>query len=131
MGDLTSRKSSGVNRLIGAENSTSEETNFAAVDSFQDLHTKDTPVTQGAYTNITVGTSAIELKVGSSKLDGRKIVCVQPKGRKVYYGYDSSVTTSTGTEVFKNQTLYIPVGPDQEIWLIGSQSGIDVRISEI
>ena len=54
---------------------------------------------------ISVGTTAVEVKVGGSPLDDRKVVTIQPEGNSVYWGYTSSVTTSTGTRVFKDQML--------------------------
>ena len=130
MADLAGRKRSEPVRVIGSDPVSGAETNFQAVSSDNDAHVVDTPHSTGLYKNLVVGTSAVELKVGASKLAGRKIVSIQPKGKKIYYGYDNSVTTSSGTEVFKNQSLFISVGPNQSIWLIGNQSGINVRITE-
>lgn len=131
MGDLTGKKRSEPTRLVGADPATGEETNFAGIDSFQNLQAVDTPVTAGSHLNISVTTTAQELRCGGTVLNGRKFVSIQPKGRRVYYGYDNTVTSSTGTEVFKNQTLYIPIGPFQKLWLISDQaSGVPVRITE-
>jgi len=132
MPDLINRKRAETVKIVGADPNTGDESTFLSVDSFGSIISTDSPITSGAYKNLLVSTTPIELKVGALKLSGRKFVSVQPKGKHLYYGYDNTVTVSTGTEVFKNQTLYIPVGPNQQIWLISDDSaGIDVRITEI
>ena len=131
MADLPFNKISDVVRVIGADPSNGDETEFIKVDQFQDIHSVDTPVTGGLHGSVNVSTTAVELKIGASKLVGRKFISIQPKGSKLYFGYSSAVTSLTGTEVFKNQSLFIPVGPDQNFWLISdSVLGIDVRITE-
>ena len=131
MGDLIGKKKSSITRLVGADPITSKETNLVKVTTKNEVLTSDTPQTSGTSGNINIGTTTIELKVGSNKLPNRKIISIQPKGKKVFFGYDSSVTIATGTQVFKNQTLFIPIGADQSIWLISdNSSGVDVRITE-
>lgn len=95
------------------------------------LSTDDTANVTGVYGSLTVGTSAVLLKVGGSALDNRKYVTMQTKADAVYWGYDSSVTTSTGTQIFKDQLVVLPVGPSVTIYLIANGSGRDVRIGEI
>jgi len=90
-------------------------------------HANDSAV----YGTLTVGTTAVELKVGGSALENRKVVTIQPKANKVYWGYDSSVTTLTGTQVFKDQFIPLPVGPEITVYLIADGSGKDVRIGEL
>src|SRR5437773_1071325 len=85
----------------------------------------------GVYGTLTVGTSAVLLKVGGSALTNRRYVTIQPKADKVYWGYDSSVTTSTGTQAFKDQTIILPIGPTITVYLIADGSGRDVRIGEL
>lgn len=86
---------------------------------------------QAKYGSLTVGTTAVELKVGANRMEDRKVVTMQTKDNNVYWGYDSSVTTSTGTQIFKDQFMPLPVGPDIEVWLIADGAGKDVRIGEI
>lgn len=90
-------------------------------------HANDSAV----YGNIVVGTTAVELKVGGSPLSNRKVVTMQPQDNKIYWGYDSSVTTSTGTQVFKDQFMPLPVGPDISVYLIADGAGKSVRIGEL
>lgn len=83
------------------------------------------------YTDLDVSTSAVELKVGASVASYRQAVLIQPVDGEVYYGFDSSVTTSTGFKVFKNQTLFLGVGKDVDVYLIAASGTVDVRIAEI
>lgn len=83
------------------------------------------------YGEITVGTTAVEVKVGGSPLADRRMVHITPKDNQVFWGYDSSVTTSTGTRVWKEQTVFLPVGPDISIYLIANDAGKTVSIAEL
>lgn len=87
--------------------------------------------TSAVYGSLTVGTTAVEVKVGGSVLANRKTVTLQPKDNKIFWGYDSSVTVSNGTQVFKDQFMPLPVGANISIWLISDGAGRDVRIGEI
>ena len=83
------------------------------------------------YANIVVGTTAVELKVGGSALANRKMITIQVRDNQVFWGYDNSVTTGTGTRAFRNQTITLPVGPNRSVWLIGDAAGRNVRIGEL
>jgi len=85
----------------------------------------------GNQASLTVGTSAVELKVGASPMDLRQAVTMQPKDTGVFWGYTSGVTTSTGTELFKDQFLMLPIGPEVSVYLVATGSGKEVRIGEL
>lgn len=85
----------------------------------------------GVNANLSVSTTAIEVKVGTSRLPGRKLVIIQPKGNNVYLGFSNAVTSSNGIELFNNQNIVLPVGENTEVWLIRSSGTTDVRISEV
>ena len=99
--------------------------------SVSGVDTLDHANEEAVYGTLTVGTTAVEVKVGASPLDRRKLVTIQPMDNAVYWGYDSSVTTSTGTRVFKDQYLPLQVGPDITVFLIANAAGKDVRIGEL
>lgn len=88
----------------------------------------DGPVT---YSNINVSTTAVELKVGASPADDRKVMIIQALGNRVYIGFDSSVTTSNGIELSKRQTLFLEVSDQVNVWAIANSGTIDVRIVEL
>lgn len=84
------------------------------------------------YTNITVGTSAVEAKVGASALAKRKLLTVFNNGNQpIYWGYNSSVTSSNGTPIFNSQFVEFEFTEDVSVWLISDTAGHDVRVGEI
>jgi hypothetical protein len=87
----------------------------------------DGPAVYGA---ITVSTSALEVKVGASRLQERQFVTVQPTTGDIWFGYDSSVTTTTGTKIFKNQFFPIDAADTLPVYIIALEP-INVRISEV
>ena len=87
----------------------------------------DGPAVTGA---LSVGTSAVEAKVGGSVLSDRKAIAVQPLDFDIYWGYDSGVTTSTGHLLYKGTLAYIQSAESLPIYFIAAQT-TDVRLSEI
>lgn len=84
------------------------------------------------YGNKTITDTASEVKVGSNVLEERSIVTIQPLDGVVYFGYDSSVTTSSGTKIFKGQTYTLEAGESLPVWVIAETGeSIDVRITEV
>jgi len=85
----------------------------------------------GVQTNLNVGTSAVEARVGGARLEGRKSLTVFNNGNgTIYWGYTNAVTTSTGTPIFKNQQVEFSVGDGQAIYLIAGGATNDTRITE-
>lgn len=89
--------------------------------------TSDIIVNAGVFGAISVTTSAVEAKVGASKLTNRKSLTVCPTNGTVYWGYSSSVTTATGTPITAGNIL--PFGQNISIFLIAAAT-TDVRITE-
>ena len=83
------------------------------------------------YGSLSVGLTAVEVKVGGSPLSKRKLVIMQPKDTGIFWGYSNAVTTSTGTEMFKDQIIPMEVGPDISIWVIATGAGKFMRIQEL
>jgi hypothetical protein len=85
-------------------------------------------LTQGGLENsITVGTVAIEAKVGITRLGARKSLTVMPTTGKIFWGFNSTVTVATGTPIFKNQL--ITFAANCAIWLIAA-ANTTVQITE-
>ncbi len=80
---------------------------------------------------LSITDTASELKVGASRKEERTIVTIQPLDGVIYFGFSNSVTSSTGTKVFKGQYFSLEAGELEEVWLV-AESGetVDVRISE-
>jgi hypothetical protein len=84
--------------------------------------------TQGA---LTVGITPIEVKVGVSPLEGRKVVTVfNNSNRTIYWGYTSGVTALTGTPIERDQLAVFEVGDSLPIYLVASTGSNNVRITE-
>jgi hypothetical protein len=93
--------------------------------------TSDITNTSCIYTHINVTTTATQLKVGASNLANRKIILFQPLGGDIYYGFDSSVTTTSGMLVKKGQTFGLPVGASINVYAIASSGSQDTRVQEL
>lgn len=78
---------------------------------------------------ISVTTTAVLAKVGTSMLNDRKLLIITPTNGTIYYGASSSVTTTNGSPIFKNQTLSLSFTNSIPIYLI-STGTVDVRIGE-
>lgn len=97
----------------------------------QELKVCDTNNSGGLNGDITVGTSAVEGKVGSSRLVNRKYVIIEPLDTNIYMGFNSSVTTSNGIPLFKNQFIMIPIGDGTQLWFIADSASKHVRFGEL
>lgn len=89
-----------------------------------------------APTSLTVGTTAVELKVGANRLSERRVVIVQPINYDIYWCYrdtDNSTaapTTANAFKIFKGQWMQIECSDLLAIWLVAAQD-TDVRIQEV
>ena len=105
-------------------------TDEALVTSNKDLQTADTFVASLSCGAISVGLTAVEAKVGASTMVNRKGISIFHNGNgKLYYGC-SAVTTATGTQVFKNTSIYIPANTTAKVYLISDTAAQDIRIVE-
>jgi hypothetical protein len=82
---------------------------------------------------LTVGTSAVRAKVGASPVDNQKSLIITAR-HDMFWGFTSSVTTSTGFPLFKNQTIIFAIEPKTptvfEIWLVASTSNREAVVGE-
>jgi len=131
MADLNDLQSAGFSKIIGS-NTTGVETNPAKVSANQDLGVSDVMDSSGVYGTLTVGTSAVQAKVGGSNLANRKLLTVDNTSNAViYWGYDSSVTTTNyAGRIFKDQQASWAIGPNLNIYFIAGSAGNSVRVSE-
>lgn len=94
-----------------------------------DLNVADIINTSGQYRAQSVTTSAAEALGAGSILVNRKSLTVTPTNGTVYWGFSNAVTTSTGTPIFKNQTMSWAIGSALHVYLIAG-STVDCRITE-
>lgn len=129
MSDLTEKESSIAIKISGAD-SAGIETNYVSADGNGNLHAADVLRVGGTQGTISVSTTAIEAKVGASRLNPRKSLTAYNNGSQtVYWGFTSGVTTSTGTPILKTNSAVWSIG-DQTIYLIAPSGSNDVRITE-
>jgi S-formylglutathione hydrolase FrmB len=126
--DLDSRLATEAVRIVGSD-TTGTETVFARVTANQDLGVSDSLFVGGVNTALAVGAVAVEAKVGLTRLANRKLITIMPTDGSIYWGYSNAVTTSTGSEIFRNQFATFAVSDNVAIWLIAAGNR-DVRISE-
>lgn len=130
MADLTNIQSAEAVKIIGST-SNGTETNPVGATQNLELNVADVLNNGGVNSNLSVGTTAVELKVGASRLAARKFIILQPRDNGIFYGFSSGVTAANGIEVFKSQILMLPVGENTEVWLIGDTAGKNIRIAEV
>lgn len=100
------------------------------IEAFQDVE-YDIVNVSGVFGTLTVGTSAVQLKVGGSNLTNRiSVTLYNTSGNTVYWGYANTVTTSNGTPILKEQLASWAIGDQVSIWLIAGSAGNIVRITE-
>ncbi len=83
----------------------------------------------GLQSEITVGTTPVEVMVGFSKLPLRRCVTVRPVSGPVFWGYNNTVTVASGTPIFKKELTIFSASDTCPIWLVAS-TNTTVRITE-
>lgn len=103
-----------------------------STDTNGNVNVTDRANSSGVYGSLTVGTTAVQVKVGGANLTNRKLVVIHNNsGNTMYWGFNSSVTTSNGIVLFRDQVVSIPVGPNIDIYIISGSSAQNSRIAEL
>jgi hypothetical protein len=130
MADLTTTQAAQSIIIIGSDSTGLEQTPVESTLN-GDLNTADLLVGSGVEGALTVGTSAVEAKVGGSVLANRKLLTVHNNSNStIYWGFTSGVTTSTGTPIFKNQFISWDISDIAKVYLIASGAGNNTRVTE-
>jgi len=130
MADLTDLQAAETVKVVGVD-VTGAETSPVHATAAGELAVVDTVRGSGSYGALTVGTSAVELKVGGSPLTNRKLVIFQNLSNKtIYWGFNSSVTTTTGLAIGGGLEKQFSVNDTVRIWVISANTGLDCRIAE-
>ena len=84
----------------------------------------------GALT-LTTANTAYQAKVGASALVNLKNLTITALD-DMFWGYNNTVTTATGSPLYKNQVITFDVDPDStfQVWLVASANGKTARIAE-
>jgi len=129
MADLSEIQASQSIKIAGAS-STGAESNWVDSSATGDLFTRDTLKVGGTQGSLTVGTSAVEVKVGASQLTNRKHVTLYNNSNTtIYWGLDSGVNTSTGTPIQKGEMVPWSAST-ATIYVIAGSAGNDARVTE-
>lgn len=123
MADLTFREMSSPSMIVG-----DDEQNAVKVSLLKEISSCDILNNGGLDAELTVGTSAVELKVGVSRKVDRKYVIFQPLDTGIKFGFTSG---TQNIPVFKNQLIMLPAGDNTQVWFIASEAGKKVAIAEL
>lgn len=93
------------------------------------ISTQDILNVSGQYRAQSVTTTAAEALGGATILANRKMLSITPTNGTVYWGLSNAVTTTTGSPIFKNQTMTFSFGVNNHVYLIAA-STTDCRIVE-
>lgn len=128
MSNLTELQSTLPVKIAGASSS-GNETSF--VNSTLNGEIKSADFLNAAVSQLllSVGTTAIEIKVGASPLVNRKSVQIQAQGTNLVYGY------SVGSQIFtiaNGTTISLSVGENVRVWIkrTGGIGNVPVAIAE-
>lgn len=126
MPDISESKQSEVTRITDGE-----ENNTVGVSSLNDIYSLQGIPANGLDGALTVGTSAVEVKVGANRLTDRRLVTIHNNSNQTIFWGFSGVTTSTGTPIEKGEFIAIQVRNDSvALFLISSSTNLNVRIKE-
>lgn len=89
-------------------------TNVAKVTTTLDLQTDDRINTSAVDTVLALTTAPAIVKVGGSVLTERKYVILEGLSINIKWGFSNSTQSF---DLFKNQLLMVPVGPNVNIWM--------------
>ena len=126
MADLTGVNDTLPVRLGGVSSTSGLPDNYADVTPSGDLQANDSTRAAGLDTVVTMTGTAVELKVGSTRLATRKYVLMNPTGNSCKWGFSA---TTQSFDVFKNGFTFFPAGPNTPIWINGP-AGVTIEIGE-
>jgi hypothetical protein len=105
--------------------------NKTKVRANKDLATGDLVSSGGLQSSLTVGTTPVEVKVGSSRLTDRKSVTLfNDSNATLYWGYTDSVTVSSGSPILKNQLAAWAISEDVSVYVVAGSANNNTRITE-
>lgn len=88
----------------------------------------------GVYGALSIPTAntAVEAKVGASRLTNRKFLEIYSNNNGLFWGLDNTVTTTSGVPLVNGQVLTFSIDPDStfQVWLVGSTNSKSVQVVE-
>lgn len=131
MADLSDIQAAGSTKIIGSDATGLENTPVSATANGE-LRTANILNTgTGVQGSLTVGITAVAVRVGASALANRQLVTFYNNSLVIiYWGLNSSVTTANGTPIQPGQEEGWGVGPNQDIYVIAGTASNNARITE-
>jgi hypothetical protein len=98
----------------------------------QIINSQDTLTTGGVEGELTLtnANQAYEVKVGASKLPGRKLVTFYALDANMYWGYTNTLTAATGTPIWKDQLASWAMDDQGSIYVLCIAPGKKGRVTE-
>lgn len=86
---------------------------------------------QGNLT-LTTANTPYEVKVGASALSNRSVITILPMDADMYWGYDNTVSTSTGTPLYRHQFIEFDLNKSSnaKIYLVCANASRNARVTE-
>jgi hypothetical protein len=132
LADLTDLQAAQTVKIAGS-NSSGIESTYAEVANNNDLKVQDGLSEGGVYgtLSMTTANTAYEAKVGASRLANRKSLIIIAQDN-MFWGYNNSVTTTTGIPIYKDQQLIFSIDSDStfQVWLVASANTKTAKIAE-
>jgi hypothetical protein len=129
MADLTELQASQSVKISGANPSSGAEDNYAEVTTNGNLLSADIINVSGQYRAQSVTTTVAEALGAATILANRKTLSITPTNGIIYWGFSNTVTTVTGSPIFKNQCKTFAIGTNVHVFVIAA-STIDTRMAE-
>lgn len=133
MADLDYIHATGEIKIVG-QDSTGNNLNQVGATPNSDMQVSDGLRNGGVYGALSIPTSgtAVEAKVGASRLTNRKFLHIYANNNGLFWGLDSSVTSSTGVPLVNGQILTFSIDPAStfQVWLVGSSNNKSVQVVE-
>jgi hypothetical protein len=81
---------------------------------------------------ITVGTTAVEAKVGGSRISPREMVRIYNNDPSItiYFGA-AGVTVATGEPLRPGEAVSVPAGDELGVFVIAASGSVNVRVQEM
>jgi hypothetical protein len=124
MADLDFNQASQPVQIVGGD-----EIFAADINANKDLNTSDGIKTELVNAALTVGTTAIEVKVGATRLAERKGVILYNNSNRVMFWGGSGVTTANGIPLAKGESITIR-NEDVSLFVVSDQANLDARVVE-
>jgi hypothetical protein len=124
MADLDFLERSSPVQLVGGD-----EQYPADISIRKELSTSDTIRENLISGSLSVGTTAVEVKVGASRLANRKSIALYNNSNRTMWWGGSGVTPSSGVPINKGELLTLAI-EDVAVFVVSDQASQDSRVIE-